>query len=457
MSDLPKHPAAFPPAPAPAAEFAGAGRSRSRQSNLRYVVAGAMFVVIVGVIAWVTQFTPRRSGPIPPTPIPPPMTGPLRFAYTKPVWDKDDDEYALEQEQGKEGHADFPFENKSAAAAQLGLMTVSCDCSYLEVALPLASEWENHVKELHDKPQAETPTSWTWTKLARSETEGFKVPPGAKGMLRVNWHGRRGNGHLLNLAIKIWHQPEEMVGQRNFEDIKVAIRMASPVRFTPVTAAVGTLSAHDTAVVHFTLWSATRDEVAITFGDQGNPLFTPQLRKFSPQECRELEKELRTLKKENTRIILAYELTVKVQEQAGGKQLDQGPFRHALTMFVDGDKAAEPTIWGTVKGDIVMGNSEDGGKIDLKTFRAKEGAALAVFLWTDDQIALQVENQTPPTLDAKLAKLESKGKRAKWQLEVTVPPDTQFGAFSAESVIILRTQTNPPRFIRIPVIGNGQS
>ena len=44
----------------------------------------------------------------------------------------------------------------------------------------------------------------------------------------------------------------------------------------------------------------------------------------------------------------------------------------------------------------------------------------------------------------------------KWKLEVSVPPDTQFGAFPEESVIILRTQETPPRFIRIPVTGNGQ-
>jgi len=152
----------------------------------------------------------------------------------------------------------------------------------------------------------------------------------------------------------------------------------------------------------------------------------------------------------------AYHFKVTIKEQASAKQMDQGAFHHTVSFLLDNEKVPGPQIFGTVKGDIIIGNTEDRGKVDLKIFRAKEGVTRTVSLWTDDKVNLQKESQVPATLEVKLNKEEKAGNRVKWGLEVTVPPNTQFGAFPEESVVILRVMTVPPRFIRIPVTGNGQ-
>ena len=104
-----------------------------------------------------------------------------------------------------------------------------------------------------------------------------------------------------------------------------------------------------------------------------------------------------------------------------------------------------------------MGNTEDRGKVDLKIFPAKEGTTKSIALWTDDKIILEPESQMPARLQVHVKKAEKNGLNVKWLLEVTVPPNSHYGAFSDESVIILRIQGTPPRFIRIPVTGTGQA
>jgi hypothetical protein len=42
-----------------------------------------------------------------------------------------------------------------------------------------------------------------------------------------------------------------------------------------------------------------------------------------------------------------------------------------------------------------------------------------------------------------------------WDLRIEISPGSQSGPLSDDSVIILRTQSTPPRQIRIPVLGTG--
>jgi hypothetical protein len=209
-------------------------------------------------------------------------------------------------------------------------------------------------------------------------------------------------------------------------------------------------------VAKFTLWSATRPDLHLEFADAADPRFVYEKRPLTREEARELEKKLR---KEggNTRVRNGYHLQVTVNETAGGKQLDQGPFTHDVFFFLDEDKEEKvrgPQVQGLVKGDVMVGTK--GGKVDMEIFRAKEGKQLVVPLWTDNRVQLELDSQDPVTLQVKLEKAEKVGARSKWLLDVTVPPATQYGAFGETSVIVLRTKTNPPRFIRIPVVGNGQ-
>ena len=313
----------------------------------------------------------------------------------------------------------------SGQPAEIGLLgPQSCDCSHLEVCLLPPLEWEQYRKDIEKNPLTAKPGNWTWEMVPPNNTKGFEVPADAMGLsLRPGWQARaRGRVLALEPADQgLVHQPLGNVAQRDFEDLDVPIEMAAPLMFSPPRENLGTLVARDSAVAHFTLWSATRDSVDLQWGDADDPRFVYEKKPFSPAECRDLEKKLRK-EGTNTRVHAAFHFQVTVHEQAGGKQLDQGPFTHDVTFLLDDDKVRGPQVLGVAKGDVIVGNTEDRGKVDMKIFRAKEGAKRLVSLFTESQILLEPESQTPATLQVKLEQSEKTGSRTKWLLEVTVPP-----------------------------------
>ena len=436
---------------------------KSSGTTLRYVLPSVLFVLMVGAIAWVTQFMPNwRADNKKAVPVGPAGAAALKFSLVRALWDPEDEDYALETEKGKDGHFDFPFENTSYQPAELGLKKRSCDCSYLEVCIVPPVEWERYRQEIAKSPVTAKSGDWAWEKIVDSETKGYEVPAGAKGLVRVTWHGRKAPGSRLQLTADMWHQPPGQVGQRRFEKLEVPILMAAPVQFLPTRINIGTIAARESGVADFTLWSATRSTLDFTGADSKDPLFTYEFKPFSPEERRDLEKKLRRpaaadKKGENTRVRAAYRFQVTVQEQASGKQLDQGPFHHDVTFLLDEDKVPGPQVSGMVSGDVIVGNTEERGKVDLKIFRAKQGTTRTVALWANDKIILEPESHTPARLQVHVKKAEKNGTNVKWLLEVTVPPNSHYGPFPEESVIILRIQGTPPRFIRIPVKGNGQA
>ncbi len=429
------------------------------KATFRYLLAGVLFVLLVGALAWITQFMPRRAS----TSITQPVMlsgqvtpGTLKFSFTRAIWDPEDDAYALEIEKGVEGHCDFPFENTLNQTADIGLQHTECDCSHMEVCLVDPSDWERYNRELLKDPMTAKAGDWKWTKITESDTKGFQVPASAKGLVRVQWQGRREPGYRLKLKMDVWYQPTGQVRERGFEKLQVPTIVAAPIRYSPGRISVGNLAPGGSAAAEFTVWSSTRSMLDLQWADRTHSLFHYESKPLSPEETHALEVKLRQ-DGTNTRIRRAYRFVVTVHEKADNKQLDQGPFIHPVNFLLDGDTVPGPQVLGSVKGDIVVGNAEDRGKIDLKTFRAKEGMQTTVSLWTEDQTLLELASQSPPTLGVKLTRGEKTGARLKWELEITVPPNTQFGTLPDDSVIILRTQTSPPRFIRIPVTGNGQS
>jgi hypothetical protein len=67
-------------------------------------------------------------------------------------------------------------------------------------------------------------------------------------------------------------------------------------------------------------------------------------------------------------------------------------------------------------------------------------------------LKLELESKSPAYLQVQL----KKGDRPMhWDLEVTVPPDQCIGRMPADSAVILKTQSQHPRRIRIPVLGKG--
>jgi hypothetical protein len=384
----------------------------------------------------------------------------IEFAFKSAVWDPNDTSHARETEPGEQGHFDFPFTNLSDQQVELGMLSRKCDCTILQVCVvERQSEWEEYHKALLKQPLEAKAGDWAWTNL-KEGGPGFTVPARAKGVVRMGWDGRKRPGTRLNLAVDVWYQPVGDLGGRQFDKLDVPIVTTVPLRFAPLRVDVGTLGPRDSETVKFTVWSATRD--ALEFQPSSDPLFEYTSKPFTPAERANLEKDLRggpdkkdKSSGESTRIRSVYHFQVKVNERAGGKQMDQGPFYHDVVFLLEGNERFRgPKLTGVMRGDV----SVDSSKIDFDIFRAKDGKTRAVVVWTDDpNLVLDIESQLPRSLVVKLTPEGKVGGRGKWRLQVTVPPDTFYGSFTDEHVITLQTKTEPPRKIRIPLAGNAQS
>ena len=438
--------------------------ARKQRSSFRFVVPAVLFMAVVAGIAWVTQFMPNWRNNASTTAVAPDNakgTPVIKFTLNRAVWDPSDPDYLLETEKGKDSHFDFPFENITDAPAELGFDDRSCDCTNLQVCVVEPAEWARYNKQIHENPLAAKAGDWHWTSLTVHDPQGYIVPARGKGLVRVDWHGRKPPGKHLNLKESLWHEPQGTLSGRHFDSLEVPSVVAAPILFRPTRLNLGTLALvkGKSKTAEFTLWSTTRDALDLKWDDAPDRLFTYQLTRLPPDACRAWETQLRQ-EGANTRVRCAYRFAVTMNDKAGTKALYQGPFYHQVLFYLDGDKANKmrgPIIDGDVKAEVMIGNASERGKVDLQIFRAQQDFTRDFSLWADKQLILEKDSQTPPTLEVALKKKATIGNRAQWSLQVTVPANTQFGPFPDDSVIILRTKTSPPRFIRIPVKGNGQS
>jgi hypothetical protein len=162
-----------------------------------------------------------------------------------------------------------------------------------------------------------------------------------------------------------------------------------------------------------------------------------------------------------SRVRAGYQLSASVYESKAGTQREQGPFLLTLPLLLD-DLPTDftgPQIQGVIKGDVEIGSLDEQGKIDLKTFPAVEGTRRTVTVYSKPNQDLRIESKHPATLQVRLTKVgkEAALGRMRWTLQVVVPPNAVQGPLGEQAVIILRIPGNPPRLIRVPVLGTATS
>lgn len=448
----PSSPPAAPPVP-------------RRGSFWRYALPAALFVVAVAGIAWVTQFMPTwRSRPTKsPGDAPPAPETLAQFAFNQARWDKNDPEYVREMEKGTSGFFDFPFENVAGRPLELGLLKASCDCTHLQVCFPPEQEWRSYQQAVQESPLTAAPGQWSWKRITKEDVNGIDVPPGAKGLVRIEWETKKEPGAGLRLALDIWIQPKGESRHRQFERLEVPVRVAPPARIFPDREVVGTLGPRQVGKADFTIWSSTRAALDLTLDIKNDPLLVAELKKLSSEEMKALQDSLRKKTDLAPRVLSAYRLHVVLHEQKGEQQLEQGPIYRHVPLLLEGGAfpGGSPLLLGLVRGDVEVGAADDQGKLKLGNFVAKDGIpksnARRLTLRSPLDMQLEVSAVDPATLDVRLHKAGTSNGKADWLLEVTVPPGGIQGPLPEHSAIILRTQINPPRFLRIPVVGNGQS
>jgi hypothetical protein len=475
-----------------------------------YVLPVVLFVVVVGGITWVIQFMPNwRAASTTGGTTTQTNREVLRFGpgnrttgnVIKAVWEfkEGKDEISGPEESGYfrefekaegDGHYFIPFTNVLGEPAVFGLQQTACDCSSAAVCLLPEAQWQEIDAALARTPwlQPAFPVEPNWFKLDKLDVKGITIPAGARGLLRVTWHGLKSPGEELKVMYRFWSRPEaEPNAARQITDVLVPVVMTAPVIFEPVTQNVGILGAGESRTTEFHFWSPTRTSPNVAFRPaEADGLVTVEAQPLSPAECQELQKTLRAeqekAKRLPTRVKSALLVRVTVHEQKdkeqmagvglstravigvtarekkGKAQMDQGPFSRSVQVLLDELPLdiPPPQVTGTIRGEVEVGSLQDQGKVQLKTFSSAEDRTAVLALYSPTNVKLeQVSRYPEKALDVTLTRNEKKStpSRTAWDLRVTVPAGSWTGSLPPDSVIVLRIVGEPPRLIRIPVTG----
>lgn len=414
----------------------------------RVVLPLILLVLVIGGIAWVTQYMPAAKKPD--TTNQPAQSEELliKFDEVRSIWDPDDKEYARETESTVAGHYDFPFENPTDETVLLGALDVSCTCSQVEAALvPADQKGKPDFDKLSWRP-LEAPGRFDVKKT-------IEVPPKGRGAIRVGWKEGKLKDSLSRLHVALGMQVKVRPEAGQVQRLETVVRSVPAVMLDPLQLRIGEVAARGTARAEFILWSATRPSVDLRIKPDGeDSLVDVELTELPKEELAEVRTKLKPTY--NTRPKAAWRAEVTVYEQKDGRQLPQGPFRRELQITADGEKLAGPTIYGTVPGEVQIGTSADGGAVKLDRFAAKTGIKKRSAVWTEPNVQLVLEGHRPGYIKVNLVenKKDSTPNRRRWDLEIEVPPGGPVGPLPEDSVIILKTQSAPPRQIHIPLRGS---
>lgn len=458
----------------------------SKKSGIaRYLVPLVLLVAVIGGIAWVAQHLDnwRRERKSNPNHQPQAGRSPLEFARRvaqwgpKPVPGEEKFE-AREYEPGQKGHYDFPFTNTSKEDVEIVQFASSCDCTSVQ-ASALDEEQIKRVMEEH----AETPsaplnlsdkTPWRtlikdadWSNLgtsAKSES-AVLIKPGAGGVVRVQWTAGKTTGAPLNVSPKVRFRAVGSSATPFEVQLGVPLMVSAPVRFHPqrVTAGALAIGASTTAEIH--AYSTTRDQFDLQliptaseslFEVQSTPLKVGGI--FSRSQCPELLAALDT-EKSKPHVRAAHRITITIHESRGGKYLDLGTYLRKFAVKLDGFPApdvVEPEVVGRVHGEIIIGGSDDQGRVRIKDFSRDLGGSRLLELSTDAAWKLEPHQHYPAWVNVELTKAKEQPdpKRTIWRLRVEVPPNTR-GVRSLEDpdAVVLRVTGPTERFVRIPIEG----
>lgn len=442
-------------------------------SLTRVVLPLGALLALVGGIAYVTQNLPNYRSPRPRDGVPAKGLDHdnrdlLQFTHLRASWDKEDanfrsdeQKYVLEYEKGVAGTYVFPFRD-AEHNLELGVQRSHCDCAQIDLALLSdPEEWQRIDTLQKNQPGAAITFNRepAWTPLALNQTKGVAIPTGARGVVRISWKGRKSPGDELGLNIILWVQPQGQADKRTLTTLKVPVMMTPPMQFSPVKASLGTLFPDESRNTEFTIWSATRSSLDLDFpAKENHPLEIT----CKPGTAEQVQALRANIKKEiglTTHIQCVYTVKVSAREPT----MNLGSFYKPLLVHLDGFPldGKPPVVEGMVKGDLDVGvpASKNKDKVQFDSFRARDGASREINLWTDPKIELAYHDKHPAALKVELTKVvkESTAARTKWLLEVTVPPNSCFGAFGDDYAVWLRLSGPKSRLVRIQVTGNAGS
>jgi hypothetical protein len=306
----------------------------------------------------------------------------------------------------------------------------------------------------------------TWTELFRGRGETAvtaTVPPADAGgprlaVVRIGWDPKdQPQATTLTAEVQANLGPAT-----DFLHFEVPIMVVPPIisshdQLQPIQ--LGDLRPGDKRQETVYLWSSTRDRFDVKLQPAvADPCIEASApRPLTADELKRLPDDLIAagLIRSKTRPKCGYAVTVTAYENRGDNQLELGPLSRRLFVNRGADTEVAIVLTGTVRGSIRVGEPPDTDHVDLRVFPAARGTERMVTLKSAEPgLELTVDHVTPDQVEAKLQPSQPGFGTRLWKLIVKVPPDALAGPLPSDSAIYLKTNTTPPRRIRIPVRGN---
>jgi hypothetical protein len=444
------------------------------------VVPLVMLLIVIGVIAWVTQWLPSRGGKGDaarsdnPTPA-------VQFAYDRSTWIHDPDytdtgdpqrPYLKLFEFGVNGYYDYLFDNITNAEAELGVSETTCKCSHIEVCLLTPSQIAAYKaafdKPLPPPPEALTNVGWEELKVDREFRKSLKVPAHAKGVLRLHWKAPPANPDQANqewpLSVTLWTRGAGQGNQIISTKLHAKALYVRSAICEPEEIDLGRLGPKEHRTGAFICWSGTRDlELESASTDKRIVVEAERLNRRRQRQWAETV---------GTKVYCAFRVKVTLHEQADGKQLDMGPVREPVPLKItSGNKTVEfktPALKASVSG-VVRFYGDTGGKIDLGNYSVTKGKTtqeMPLFAPQGAKVAFNKEDQEVDGISATVKEKEIVNNEMRWSLVVKVDGKGKedAGLLPPHTVVVLRvdlpaTADTPAvtRKVRIPIVGTAES
>jgi hypothetical protein len=447
---------------------------KSRLQTFAFLV---VIAAVVGGVTFVRNWTPSKSGP----------DGEKEIATTT----QEDDtrltfpvavtEGLPEFELRAQGRQDFWFQNSYDQDVDLGLQSKSCKCSKIEALIltpdeekafraqmPLAGASEalsgvdGILSLLTSSAAIDTGVAAClrrpdrWNILQPGDETGILIPAKASGIVRLNWEGRAKGP--IRLGAKVWAQLHQKAKTRGeLTSLEIPINIVDPIRVSPDTITVNYLYPGQSSTVDCLVWSATRAGFSLTAQEKtGDPCFECTIDSLVGPDFREAAVKLHIDPYLNkTTPLTIYRVNTTVHERLpDGRQMDLGPFLRDIIISTDQKdlEAVSVTIAGTVRGDIDVGAGEDRDRIMLRTFTSSKGTRETFpIICRQPDMKLKVDSVTPSYVTVQLTpRTDLVGH---YDLQLDIPPNRANGKLPPESAVYLQIQSQPPRRIRIPIVG----
>jgi hypothetical protein len=331
----------------------------------------------------------------------------------------------LTTEQGFEGQREFTFKNLRENPVTVGIVLKDCQCSRIQICLT-PEEWKQLEPQEQRKRAVDPALHW---ETLEQDSQGFSVPPGAAGLLRLGWKGKDAGDHRF--GARLWIDDRD---KRLNQHVQVPVHVIPPVVIRSESnrrwpqADVGRMSNGEERTAKFVCYSVTRAKFTLT---PAPPLPEPCISYEPPKPLSDAE--LKTLSEQTGKTVLSgCRVDVKVHERVKDSQLDLGPFRRHVVWNTDVAPGHQVSgiVSGNVLGEVKLAQTNK-TFVDLGNISPDKPTPITLTLEsTDPQIELALDEKhtldllSVELVDGKAGK-EAENKKT-WQVRILFNKDSGF-------------------------------